>query len=171
MPPMAEMGRPDALHDFIGAERGEHVQRDRLHRRSRVAAMPAFAADIGSDFERIQIDAHDRVQRIDQRKRARAAGNGRARGTDDIGDVGRELDDHGNARHLHHPARDLLAVFGNLADGAAHAALAHAVRAAIVQLDAVGAGIFDAGGRCRARLRASIRPWRKRSRRDPARRA
>ena len=47
-------------------------------------------------------------------------------------------------RGFHHPARDLLAVFGHLADGGAHAALAHSMRAAVVQLDAVGAGVFDA---------------------------
>jgi hypothetical protein len=35
-------------------------------------------------------------------------------------------------------------VFGHLADGAAHAALAHAVRAAEIQLQAVGAGVFGA---------------------------
>ena len=49
----------------------------------------------------------------------------------------------GMRRDLRHPARDLLAIFRHLADGAAHAALAHAVRAAVVQLDAVRAGIFD----------------------------
>ena len=36
------------------------------------------------------------------------------------------------------------AVFRHLADGRAHAALAHAVRAAEVQLEAVGAGVFCA---------------------------
>ena len=36
----------------------------------------------------------------------------------------------------------MLGVFGHLADGAAHAALAHAVRAAEIQLQAVGAGVF-----------------------------
>ena len=45
-------------------------------------------------------------------------------------------------------------VLGHLADGGAHAALAHAVRAAEVQLEAVGAGVFGALARCRARLRA-----------------
>jgi hypothetical protein len=39
--------------------------------------------------------------------------------------------------------RDHLDVFGHLADGRAHAALAHAVRAAEIQLDAVGAGVLD----------------------------
>ncbi len=39
--------------------------------------------------------------------------------------------------------RDLLAIFRHLADGGSHAALAHAVGAAVVQFDAVGAGVFD----------------------------
>ena len=41
------------------------------------------------------------------------------------------------------PLGDALDVLGHLADGRAHAALAHAVRAAEVQLDAVGAGVLD----------------------------
>jgi hypothetical protein len=41
--------------------------------------------------------------------------------------------------------RDHLDVFGHLAHGRAHAALAHAVRAAEVQLHAVGAGVFHHG--------------------------
>ena len=45
---------------------------------------------------------------------------------------------------FHHPARDLLAILGHLADGGAHAALAHAMRAAVVQLNAVRAGVFNA---------------------------
>ena len=43
------------------------------------------------------------------------------------------------------PAGDHLDVFRHLADGGAHAALAHAVRAAEVELDAVGAGLLDRG--------------------------
>ena len=49
-------------------------------------------------------------------------------------------------------------VLGHLADGGAHAALAHAVRAAEVQLEAVGARVFGALARCRARPRASTPP-------------
>jgi hypothetical protein len=41
------------------------------------------------------------------------------------------------------PAHDHLDVFRHLADGRAHAALAHAVRAAEIELDAVGAGLLD----------------------------
>ncbi len=43
------------------------------------------------------------------------------------------------------PARDHLDVFGHLAHGRAHAALGHAVRAAEIELDAVGTGLLDPG--------------------------
>jgi hypothetical protein len=69
---------------------------------------------------------------------------GRARGHANVGDVRRELHDHRGARLFLHPARDLLAVFGHLAHRRAHAALAHAVRAAEVELQAVGSGVFCA---------------------------
>ncbi len=66
-----------------------------------------------------------------------------ARGLADVGDVGRQLGDHRHARVLLAPAHDHLDIFRHLADGRAHAALAHAVRAAEVELDAVGAGLLD----------------------------
>ena len=67
----------------------------------------------------------------------------RARGLADVGDVGRQLDDDGHARIGLAPARDHLDVFGHLPDRRAHAALGHAVRAAEIELDAVGAGVLD----------------------------
>ena len=60
-----------------------------------------------------------------------------------FGDVRGELDDHRDFAARLNPARNLLAVFGDLANRRAHAALAHAVRAAIVELDSVCAGVFD----------------------------
>ena len=68
---------------------------------------------------------------------------GRARRLADVGDVGRQLDDHRHAGVLLAPARHHLDIFRHLADGRAHAALAHAVRAAEIELDAVGAGLLD----------------------------
>src|SRR5208283_6236720 len=62
----------------------------------------------------------------------------------DIGDVGRELDDHRNPGYFHDPTRNLFAVLRHLTHSAAHAAFAHAVRAAIVQFDAVRAGVLNA---------------------------
>ena len=49
----------------------------------------------------------------------------------------------GSRLYCLHQRGDHLDVLGHLADGRAHAALAHAVRAAEVQLDAVGAGVLD----------------------------
>ena len=46
------------------------------------------------------------------------------------------------------------AVLGDLAYGGAHAALAHPVGAAEVELEAVGSGVFGARDQCRARTRA-----------------
>jgi hypothetical protein len=64
---------------------------------------------------------------------------------EDVADVGRELDEHRRPRELLRPAGDLLEDLGLLADGRAHAALAHPVRAAEVELEAVGAGVLDFG--------------------------
>ena len=62
----------------------------------------------------------------------------------DVGDVGRELHDHRGARHFLDPLGDHAGVIGDLADGGAHAALAHAVGAAEIELEAIGAGVFGA---------------------------
>ncbi len=52
----------------------------------------------------------------------------------------------GIVRDFLDPARDHASVVGHLADGRAHAALAHAVRAAEIELDAVGAGVLRLPG-------------------------
>ena len=71
--------------------------------------------------------------------RSAASGDG-----SNVGHVGRELDDHRNLADFLHPRRDHLRVFGHLADGRAHAALTHAVRAAEIQFERIRAGIFGA---------------------------
>src|SRR5208283_5836097 len=70
----------------------------------------------------------------------------------DVGYVGRELHNHRDTCGLHHPACDLLTILRHLTDRAAHAALAHAVRAAVVQLDAIRPRIFDAPDNLSPRL-------------------
>ena len=60
----------------------------------------------------------------------------------DVGDVRRELDDHRQARMLLAPARNHLDILRHLAHRRAHPALGHAVRAAEVEFDAVGAGVL-----------------------------
>ena len=89
------------------------------------------------------LDPDDRVDGVDQRDRVGAAALGRLGRLADVGDVGRQLDDHRHAGMLLAPARDHLDIFRHLADGRAHAALGHAVRAAEIELDAVGAGVLD----------------------------
>ena len=128
----------------VGGAGLQHVQGDGLHRRAAIAAVRAEAADGGLGHERVEVHVGDRVDRVDERD---GVGPGAARGAGghgDVGDVGRELDDDGDGGGLHDPARDFLDDGGLLADGGAHAALAHAVRAAVVELDAVGAGIGGA---------------------------
>ena len=66
-------------------------------------------------------------------------------GLADVGDVGGELDHHRHPGVGLAPARDHLDVFRHLAHGRAHAALGHAVRAAEIELDAVGTGLLDPG--------------------------
>src|SRR5437868_3643257 len=46
-------------------------------------------------------------------------------------------------RRILHPACDLLAILRNLTNGGPHATLAHSMRAAVIELNAVRAGIFD----------------------------
>ena len=76
---MPEIGLAGRL--LIGAERRQHIERDRLDGGTGIAAVAALAADAGRDLEGIEIDAHDRVDRVDQRQRiappARAARAGR----------------------------------------------------------------------------------------------
>ena len=68
--------------------------------------------------------------------------HGREARLEDVAGVRRELDEDGRLRELLRPARDLLEQLRLLADRRAHAALAHAVRAAEVQLEAVDAGVL-----------------------------
>ena len=126
--------------------------------RAAVAAVRALAVDVGARLQGVEVDAGDRVDGVDGGERVGAGAFGGACGHADVGDVGRELDDDGRARLLLHPFGDLLAVLGHLADGRAHAALAHAVRAAEVELEAVGAGVLGALHDLVPRLALAIRP-------------
>src|ERR1700761_3718105 len=98
----------------------------------------------GARIEGVEVDAGDGVDGVDGGECVGAGAFGGAGGHADVGDVGREFDDDGSARGFLHPFGDLLAVLGHLANGGAHASLAHAVRAAEVELEAVGARSFGA---------------------------
>src|ERR1035438_2372814 len=125
--------RGDLLHEVEG---------DGLDGRPAISAVRREPADIGARRERIEIDTGDGVDGVDGGK---GVGSARARGAGsqaDVGDIRREFHDHGGARHFLDPAGDHAGVIGNLADGRAHAALAHAMGAAEIELQAIGAGVF-----------------------------
>ena len=135
----------DGQADFgIGGDLLDQVQGDGLHRRAAIAAVRRAAAHVGARRERVEIDAGDGIDGVDGGEGVGAAAAGGARHGADVGDVGGELDEHRGAGHFLDPFGDHAGVVGHLADGAAHAALAHAVGAAEVQLEAVGAGVFGA---------------------------
>ena len=106
--------------------------------------MRAFSSGIRPHRHRIEVDADDGVDRVDQRYGIGAAFFGGASWVADIGDVRRQFHDDWQTRIVFAPARDHFDVFGNLSDGGAHSAFAHAVRAAKVQFDSIGAGVFNA---------------------------
>ena len=106
--------------------------------------MAALAVDRRHGREIVEVDGDDGGDGVDQRHGIRPALVRGARGIADVGDVGGELHDHRHARILLAPAGDHLDVFRHLAHGGAHAALAHAMRAAEVELDAVAARLLDA---------------------------
>ena len=69
-PPIPEIGSCDLR---VGRDLLHHVQRDRLHRRTAVAAVRRFAAHVRPRRQRIEIDARDRIDRVDRGQRVRAA--------------------------------------------------------------------------------------------------
>ncbi len=91
----------------------------------------------------VQVHRGDRVDRVDQAHRIRTPLQRRLGGLSNIGDVRRQLHDHRHPRVRLGPARHHLDILGHLPHGAAHAAFAHPVRAAKVQLDPVRARVLD----------------------------
>ena len=129
--------------DFrVVGDGGDHVQGDRLDGRAAVAAVAALAADGRLRGERVEVHAHDRVDGVDERQGVGPAADGRPADGGHVADVRRQLHHHRNGGDLLDPFGDHAGVVGHLADGRAHAALAHAVRAAEVQFDAVGPGVL-----------------------------
>ena len=126
----------------VARDLGHHVKRDGLDRRAAIATMAALAVDRGLRAEIIKVDTDDRGDRVDQAHGIRPALLRRARRIADIGDVGGQLHENGHAGVLLAPARHHLDIFRHLAHGRTHAALAHPMRAAEVQLDPVGASLL-----------------------------
>ncbi len=138
----ADGGNRNAARLNSAADLGHHVQRHRTHRRTAIAAMGALAIDGRRRRHLVEIDRDQRIDRVDQRDAIGAAGLRGLGRPQDVGDVGRQLDQNGHARRVLHPARHLLHHLGHLAHGRAHAAFAHAVRTAEIEFDAVAAGFL-----------------------------
>jgi hypothetical protein len=141
MPPMPEIGRPRV--SGCAGDLGHHVQRDGLHRRAAIAAMAALAVDHREGREIVEIDVGDRVDRVDQADRIRPARFAAMAGGGSSVMLGVSFTMQGMRLYCLHPAGDHLDIFRHLADGRAHAAFGHAMRAAEVQFDPVGLGILD----------------------------
>ncbi len=77
----ADAGNRQAASLGVAGDFRDHVQRDGLHNRPAHAAMRAHAAHRGPGRHRVNVDAHHRVDRVDERDGIRAAlfrGLGRA---------------------------------------------------------------------------------------------
>ena len=120
------------------------MQRDRLHRRAAVAAVARAPADHGVRHHPIQVHADDALDGVDQRQPVRPRLDRRDPGLEDVADVRRQLNQHRHGRVLDRPAGHRLEHLGLLPDRRPHAAFAHAVRAAEVELDPVRA-VIDHG--------------------------
>ena len=105
--------------------------------------MRRLTAYIGAGDEGIEVNTRNRIDCIDRRQRVGAAAFGRARDRNDIRDVGRELHQHRRPRDFFDPFRDHAGVVGHLANSASHAALAHAVRASEIELEAVRSRVLS----------------------------
>ena len=101
----------------------------------------------------VVIDAHDRIDRVNERHRVGTAVFCGFGGRQYVGDIGSQLYNDRYARRGLGPLGCHLDVFRNLADRGAHAAFGHAVRAAEIEFDRVGAGILDHGHVLRPDLR------------------
>ncbi len=118
-------------------------ERDRLHRGPGITAMAAFASDVGRDLKVSRsTPTIELMVLISERASAPAATAARA-GLTMFVMFGVSLTMMGMPRRLFHPAGDVLAIFGNLPYRRAHPALAHAMRATVVEFDGVRARVFD----------------------------
>ncbi len=122
----------------------DHVEGDGFDGGAAVTAVGGFASDVGAWSERIEIDAGDGVDGVDGGESVGATFLSSAGDGANVTDIGSQFDQNGRARDLFDPFGDHVRVFGDLSDGAAHAAFAHAVRAAEVEFEAIGTSVFGA---------------------------
>ena len=139
----ADAGNREADFGIFGAAL-DHVQGDGFHRRAAIAAVGRVTVDIGLGHEAVEVHIRNAVDRVDEGNGVGSGAFRGAGGVDDIGDVRRELHDHRSGGDLHDPAGDFLGDIGILANGRAHAAFAHAVGAAEIELESVGASVLAA---------------------------
>ena len=90
----------------------------------------------------IQIHRSDRIDRIDQTHRIRAARIGSGGRLANIGNIRGQLNNHRHAGVGLDPPRHHFNIFGHLPDCAAHATLAHTMGAPKIQLDTISASVF-----------------------------
>ena len=121
-----------------------HVQCDGLHGRSAIAALRALGPYGGHGNQGVEVHTDDRFDSVDQREAVSAACHGSFTGNQDVTDIGRELHQDRHLGILLDPGGNFRQNSRLLAYGAAHAALAHTVGAAEIQLQAVGPGVFRA---------------------------
>ena len=127
----------------VAGDFSHHVQCDRLHGWSAVAAMGTHPVRRWIHRQAVVIDPHDRVDGVYQRDSIGTAILRGLRRWQYVRDVGCQLDDHRDTGDFLAPFRRHLDVLGHLADRGSHAALGHAVRAAEIELEGIGAGILD----------------------------
>src|SRR5262249_43100285 len=115
-------GNARFLHFLVAGDRAQQVESNRLDCRPGVTAVAAFSTHIRLDFKRVEIDADDTVDSVDQRYGRCPALDGSAGRMDDICDIGSQLDDDRLCSNIHHPLGDHARIFGHLTHCRAHAA-------------------------------------------------
>ena len=128
----------------VAGQCAHHVQGNGFDGRAAVAAMGAFAGHRRQGRHAVEIDADQALDGIDEGQAIRPRLHRRPSRNQNVIHIGRELDQHGHRGEIFGPSGDFSQHPRLLADGAAHAPFAHAVRAAEVQFDAVAAGILRA---------------------------
>ena len=128
----------------IAGKLRNHIQSDRLYRRSAITAMGRHAVHIWIRDHRIDIDAHHRVDRIYQRNRIRSTALGSLSGRDDMSNIRGEFYDDGKFRNFLDPLRNHASVLRNLPHRGPHSALTHTMRTAKVKFKTIATGILRA---------------------------
>src|SRR5215207_917151 len=126
----------------------DHIQGNRLYSTSAITAMSCLSVGMRPRGHLIEVDSHDRVDRVDKRHGIGPPSSGSLGGLSYVGDIGRELHDNRHARVGLAPSCDHFDIFGNLADSRAHAAFGHAMRTPEVELYPVCTRIFNPSQDC-----------------------